>query len=1273
MEDRLAQAAQEATRVSQARIAELVTLSGGVIHELRSAARVLGNETPKKDFVAFLNDKATRIADLLERQHQALTTFNIVLFGRTGAGKSSLVSAIAQTNGSQVSQGESDWTTRVEPVDWNSCRIYDTPGINGWGRSQSRESLETISREAVEVADVVLVCFDNQSQQAEEFVKLATWVKTYRKPVIAVLNVRNPRWRLPTLMPSGPARANLSRAVREHSGNIADELAKIELHGVPIVAISSKRALFARSSLPFEGPDAESLTKMRFEFGQEVLEGSSGYTRLEDLLVGAVSEHAVSLRLGALGDQLRGIIQELMRELACFERESREAAKVIELRQIQGVFAALGYPSRKGKIRREVLFEQGEDLLAELERLRGGLLKAPVKGEYQTLVKQHLETRLGALRSRSMQNAEECVLAAFDARKKLTASEVQSKVFDQSRMQADAEAVLAEGWEFLVKKVNLAQKDAQIGLKVLAESRPVAGDAGEGWKRCSLGLKVGGTTTGVAGFFGTLALTNIWNPIGWTAFTAGGIALVGGITSAALSWLGDGARTQAETIRLSARRNALAEIRKAVHSVYDDYEKQVLEIAERCAREAARAAFREPVLHALGLRKVAQICGFLSLGLSLVETDLPPSAEPQTLIFNTANELACRAFPGHKEASAQYWLGEDWVGDPNGLGGQTGDTDSAVSPGTRDIFDRLFRGLHNLLQGTTPLAPGTGHEWLRFARNLCVEDPAALDVLNQIGCDDRPRIVLVGDTNAGKSSFVKRLLLEAGCPVPDSLRVGARPVTERTMEYAWEDVILVDTPGLQGGNHQHLQTALAALPESAAIIYLFQPNLVLGDEPALLKALQGSREKRLIPKLETAFFVINRSDELGADPASNPDLFAQLFRRKVTELKAALSSRGLSVLDAQVTCMASDPYGLVGNRSEVESSELASTRFWDGFAHFYKAFQADKPALLTAGVERQLLGAGLAKLAELEAGQRLLLLDLGRETEANSRLRQLLEQAIQRGVTLALVQRTNLERLLADYVAGLREEVLAERNPEQLRIKAKSLQSWWADEALVVELKQWAKAAAAASEQWFAYSREEIEGYLESAEFKANLSLHCEAGPAHPAGAHKKSLLWQIADKIGRFLSGATRDFVYSVGKSLGHKFKPWGAVKLARTLGRVGSVIGAVGVAYDVYDYLQEGKREASREKERRNFAVFLSESVHRVIDTIGDGTEEDPGVLAQLDVAVRQFRQVAESLEEEDEVRRLKSESHGKKLLVYQQLIEVASTALGHPWGEEPTADGE
>lgn len=313
-----------------------------------------------------------QIKEIFDRQQQTLFTFNIVLFGRTGVGKSSLIEAFAQGNGATVSRGESDWTTEVRPLEWHSCLLFDTPGISGWGRTKSRLELEECAQLAVEIADVVLVCFDSQRQQAAEFQKVADWIQKYGKPVVAVLNQRNSRWRMPTLVPIASARRSLSQSIVQHTSNIRDELGKIGLVGVPIVAISTKRALFARATEPFQGPDSETLKKHRSQYGIEQLENWSNFPALESLIIEAISQDAVGLRLGMLREKGCGVLRELIDELVYWCEKARDASNICE-GFIEGTLRIVGYPPSDDTSSRKSFrnSRSDADLITNLEQLRG--------------------------------------------------------------------------------------------------------------------------------------------------------------------------------------------------------------------------------------------------------------------------------------------------------------------------------------------------------------------------------------------------------------------------------------------------------------------------------------------------------------------------------------------------------------------------------------------------------------------------------------------------------------------------------------------------------------------------------------------------------------------------------------------------------------------------------------------------------------------------------------------------------------------------------------
>ncbi len=1274
--DRLAEAAQAAIDASAgemerlaARVEQLNGMMTQVASDVQESAVGFTNTDVVVRFVAVITESVTAISQLIERQRASLQTFNVVLFGRTGAGKSTLISAMTRDDGAAVSQGESDWTTKVEPRVWHSCRVYDTPGINGWGRTEKRTDLEARAREAVEIADFVLVCFDSQSQQADEFAKLAAWVHTYRKPLIAVLNPRNPIWRLPPRVPSASARTNLSRAVSEHVANIRDELEKLGLVGVPVVAISSKRALVARATLPFRGPDELSLRNQREQYGIEKLEEWSGYTRLEDLLVQAISNHAVALRLGALNDQLRGALSQLTVVLNVLENDARHAAEIIENGLVNSSLKLLGYPPKNNTARRQAFIRKNRDILSALEELRQGAFQAPVDGEFSQFVRQRLDAELGSLRSRSLQSAEECVIAAFERRTTLSATAVRNKSFDVKAMQQVAENVLVDGAAFVETRVSLAYRRTQSDLNVPTNDVSVNGHAGNGWKYGAWTAKIGGVFVGVAGSLGAFAVANIWNPLGWGAAVAAGVAIVGSVAAGILGWIGNATRKKAEKTQLVARRQALAEVRRNVHEVYDTFRDRVLLEAHGYAIEASKDVIVRPIEQAILSRYVQAYCRILRLEAQRLTNDLPRMVDPQTLLRTTASELASIAFPNDPIADRRCWLGEDWVSDPSGLAHSEATGDPA-SPIPRDpaCFDGLFDGLRGLFERVTDgVRPGSGRAWLDKALKGCSHDSDAqeeLAHLQSIADDGRARIHLVGDYNAGKSSFIRRLLLDAGSDVPSDLTIHAKPTTEVPRAYEWEHVLLIDSPGFQSGNAAHTKEALQSFPDASLVLFLFQPNLVLGNDAHMIEVLRGDRELGLVPKAPRTIFVINRSDELGVDPETAPEAYRQLVERKKTELVLALRSRGVTIDPGSVLCMASDPHGMAGNRTDVYANDFDRYRVWDGFSQFVDEFRRTSSALLQTGVDRSVLEGGIARLSRLEAKQKAVSSELTAQDLAIGRLQTLINETVAEGKRLSTAHCTELERLVTEQAAGFRDELLTEQDSSKLKLKAEQFKEWWNDEALQVEIEQWAKKVAEELNEWRARSFEALERQRLSTEFQAAFPKHEETAPEGPSANSGKGFFRQTLDKLGRVMGGATRDVVYKVGKALGVKFKPWGAVKLARNLGKVGAVMSAVGVGFDIADLFWDERRIAKREEERKKVAAFLGESVPRVVETIARGTEQDPGVLRLLDMTVEVMREL-EMKQAGERVRLASQLARTHELIAtYSALREEACTLLGNPW---------
>ena len=125
--------------------------------------------------------------------------------------------------------------------------------------------------------------------------------------------------------------------------------------------------------------------------------------------------------MGALHDQLRGVLEGLAVEMSAGAKDASDQASVVETQTVEPLFKLLGYPVAEAQ--RQSYYRNGIDRLAALERLCGRF-QASSSGEFVQFVNQSITAELGALRSRSLADAEEAVAYAFDRGSRITGADV---------------------------------------------------------------------------------------------------------------------------------------------------------------------------------------------------------------------------------------------------------------------------------------------------------------------------------------------------------------------------------------------------------------------------------------------------------------------------------------------------------------------------------------------------------------------------------------------------------------------------------------------------------------------------------------------------------------------------------------------------------------------------------------------------------------------------------------------------------------------------------
>ena len=121
----------------------------------------------------------------IEMLHENQKDFSIVIYGRTMAGKSTLMEILTHGNGQSIGKGKQRTTLDVRSYYWQGMRITDVPGICSFGGAED----DRLAMEAAKSADLILFLLTDDAPQAGEADCLAQ-LKQLGKPVLGVVNVK---------------------------------------------------------------------------------------------------------------------------------------------------------------------------------------------------------------------------------------------------------------------------------------------------------------------------------------------------------------------------------------------------------------------------------------------------------------------------------------------------------------------------------------------------------------------------------------------------------------------------------------------------------------------------------------------------------------------------------------------------------------------------------------------------------------------------------------------------------------------------------------------------------------------------------------------------------------------------------------------------------------------------------------------------------------------------------------------------------------------------
>lgn len=207
------------------------------------------------------------------------------------------------------------------------------------------------------------------------------------------------------------------------------------------------------------------------------------------------------------------------------------------------------------------------------------------------------------------------------------------------------------------------------------------------------------------------------------------------------------------------------------------------------------------------------------------------------------------------------------------------------------------------------------------AVNLPIPDP-----------HDVTRVAVFGVWNAGKSTLIKRLLVELEKPIPDWLTVAGAPETNFVGTISIDDdTTLVDTPGISDGMSLHVGEAAEALKSADVVLVLLLPSIVTAEKDEILAVLAAEPvHPDGWPWPEHGLKVlVSQLDEFGLSPVDDAIAFEELAAKKLEELTRILSDGGFRFRHPPGYVIADLAGEVADDRDGVEASDYERGP-WDG-------------------------------------------------------------------------------------------------------------------------------------------------------------------------------------------------------------------------------------------------------------------------------------------------------------------------------------------------------
>lgn len=447
-------------------------------------------------------------------------------------------------------------------------------------------------------------------------------------------------------------------------------------------------------------------------------------------------------------------------------------------------------------------------------------------------------------------------------------------------------------------------------------------------------------------------------------------------------------------------------------------------------------------------------------------------------------------------------------------------------------------------------------------------------------------LAFVGQYNAGKSTTIAALtgasfkrkevvetdvgsktvmVYEAG---EKDIKIGAQILTDRTEQYLWDEVLLIDTPGIFAGRNEHDEVTMDQISKSDLLVFVVSNELFNPQGGAFFRklAFELQRQSQMI-------LVVNKM----ARESGSPD----------TLTRSLLEVMEPAHPDDFYTCFIDSDSYLAAQAEDEEEKEYLIDK--SNFAKLWNGLQA----LSEKNRYTAKLATPLNRLIDILDQVYSL---VATETPLSRNIMELLRRK-------SIILRSSEVRLTNHYKAelsSLEHEVLMEGEKVAAIVDghhpSEEINKAIKNSERKIELKSKESLDTISKIFEGEMSRLQVEldqlnnselGSIVRRQIQAELVKNKHSIKERDVDA-RNSLKWlskgpQALEKLGSMAAKVSKDTVYNLVKMFGGKFKPWGATKLTQFINKLGPALSIIGLALDVFLTIKGEKDEENQANKLR------------------------------------------------------------------------------------------